>query len=48
MGDSIKFTATARGRIFSAAATVILLVAYAVTLAMGLASLEFRSSRSAT
>ena len=41
MGDSIKFTATARWlRIFSAAATVILLVAYAVTLAMGLASLE--------
>ena len=41
MGDSIKFTATAhRLGIFSAAATVILLVAYAVTLAMGLASLE--------
>ena len=41
MGDSIKFTATARSLgIFSAAATVILLVAYAVTLAMGLASLE--------
>ena len=41
MGDSIKFTATARRLgIFSAAATVILLVAYAVTLAMGLASLE--------
>lgn len=41
MGDSIKFTATARRLgIFSAAATVILLVAYAVTLAMGLASLD--------
>jgi hypothetical protein len=41
MGDSIKFTATARRLgIFSAAASVILLVAYAVTLAMGLASLE--------
>jgi hypothetical protein len=41
MGDSIKFTATARWLgIFSAAATLILLVAYAVTLAMGLASLE--------
>ena len=41
MGDSIKFTATARSLgIFSAAATVILLVAYTVTLAMGLASLE--------
>jgi hypothetical protein len=41
MGDSIKFTATARRLgIFSAAATIILLVAYAVTLAMGLASLE--------
>jgi hypothetical protein len=41
MVDSIKFTATARRLgIFSAAATVILLVAYAVTLAMGLASLE--------
>jgi hypothetical protein len=41
MGDSIKFTATARRLgIFSAAATLILLVAYAVTLAMGLASLE--------
>jgi hypothetical protein len=37
----MKFTATARGLgIFSAAATVILLVAYAVTLAVGLASLE--------
>jgi hypothetical protein len=41
MGDSIKFTPTARWLgIFSAAATLILLVAYAVTLAMGLASLE--------
>jgi hypothetical protein len=41
MGDSIKFTATARGLgIFSAVATVVLLVAYAVTLAVGLASLE--------
>jgi hypothetical protein len=41
MGDSIKFTATARRLgIFAAAATVILLVAYAVTLAMGLASLD--------
>jgi hypothetical protein len=41
MGDSIKFTATARSLgIFSAAATLILLVAYALTLAMGLASLE--------
>jgi hypothetical protein len=41
MGDSIKFTATARWLgIFSAAATLILLVAYAVTLAMGLATLE--------
>jgi hypothetical protein len=41
MGASIKFTATARRLgIFSAAATVILLVAYAVTLAMGLASLD--------
>jgi hypothetical protein len=37
----MKFTATARGLgIFSAAATVILLVAYAVTLVVGLASLE--------
>ena len=37
----MRFTATARRLgIFSAAATVILLVAYAVTLAMGLASLE--------
>src|SRR5215208_486876 len=41
MGDSMKFTATARSLgIFSAAATVILLVAYAVTLALGLWSLE--------
>src|SRR5215207_3596694 len=41
MGDSMKFTATARSLgIFSAAATVILLVAYAVTLAVGLSSLE--------
>src|ERR687883_1103951 len=41
MGDSVKFTATARSLgIFSAAATVILLVAYALTLAVGLASLE--------
>jgi len=37
----MKFTATARGLgIFSAVATVVLLVAYAVTLAVGLASLE--------
>jgi hypothetical protein len=37
----MKFTATARRLgIFSAAATVVLLVAYAVTLAVGLASLE--------
>src|SRR5215217_5217931 len=37
----MKFTATARGLgIFAAAATAILLVAYAVTLAVGLASLE--------
>jgi hypothetical protein len=41
MGDSVKFTATARSLgIFSAATTVILLVAYAATLAVGLASLE--------
>jgi hypothetical protein len=41
MGDCIKFTATARSLgIFSAAATLILLVAYALTLALGLASLE--------
>ena len=37
----MKFTATARGLgILSAAATVVLLVAYAVTLAVGLASLK--------
>ena len=37
----MKFTATARSLgIFSAAATLILLVAYALTLALGLASLE--------
>jgi hypothetical protein len=41
MGDSIKFTATARSLgILSATTTVILGVAYAVTLAVGLASLE--------
>jgi hypothetical protein len=41
MGESMQFTATARSLgIFSAAATVILLVAYVVTLAVGLASLE--------
>jgi hypothetical protein len=41
MGDSMKFSVTARRLgIFSAAATVVLLVAYAVTLAIGLASLE--------
>jgi hypothetical protein len=41
MGDSVKFTATARRLgIFSAAATVILLVAYAVTLTVWLLSLE--------
>src|SRR5215210_2679620 len=41
MGDSIKFSATARSLgILSATATVILGVAYAVTLAVGLASLE--------
>jgi len=40
MGDSIKFTATARSLgLFSAAATVILGVAYALTLAVGLTSL---------
>src|SRR5215203_3480445 len=40
MGDSIKFTATARSLgLFSAAATVLLGVAYALTLAVGLASL---------
>src|SRR3954469_52597 len=39
--SSVEFTATARRLgIFSAAATVILLVAYAVTLAVGLLSLE--------
>jgi hypothetical protein len=41
MGDSVEFTATARRLgILSAAATVVLLVAYATTLAIGLASLE--------
>src|ERR687897_2661420 len=41
MGDRMEFTATARRLgIFSAAATVILLVAYAVTLIVGLASLK--------
>jgi hypothetical protein len=41
MGESMQFTATARSLgIFSAAATVILLLTYAVTLAVGLASLE--------
>ena len=41
MGDRVEFTATARRfGIFSAAATVILLVAYAVALIVGLASLE--------
>jgi hypothetical protein len=41
MGESMEFTATARSLgIFSAAATVILLLTYAVTLAVGLASLE--------
>ena len=41
MGDRVEFTATARRLgIFSAAATVILLVAYAITLIVGLASLE--------
>jgi hypothetical protein len=41
MGDSVEFTATTRSLgIFSATATVILLVTYAVTLAVGLASLE--------
>jgi hypothetical protein len=41
MRDRVEFTATARRPgIFSAAATVILLVAYAVTLIVGLASLE--------
>src|SRR5919112_5304221 len=41
MGDGVEFTATARRfGIFSGAATVILLVAYAITLIVGLASLE--------
>jgi hypothetical protein len=41
MGDRVEFTATARSLgIFSAAVTVILLVAYAVTLTVELASLE--------
>src|ERR671911_920505 len=41
MGDRVEFTATARRfGIFSAAATIILLVAYAVTLIVGLSSLE--------
>src|SRR4028118_559963 len=41
MGGGMKFTATARSfGILSAVATVILLVAYAVTLAVGLLSLE--------
>lgn len=41
MGDRVEFTATARRfGIFSAAATVVLLVAYAATLTVGLASLE--------
>jgi hypothetical protein len=41
MGDSVEFTATARRLgVFSAAATVILLIAYAVTLTVGLLSLE--------
>src|SRR5215213_2941228 len=41
MGDSIKFTANARALgILSATTTLILVVAYAVTLAVGLASLE--------
>src|SRR4029450_338754 len=41
MGDRVEFTATARRfGIFSGAATVILLVAYALTLIVGLASLE--------
>src|SRR5919107_165176 len=41
MGDGVEFTATARRfGIFSGAATVILLVAYALTLIVGLASLE--------
>jgi hypothetical protein len=41
MGDGMEFTATARRLgIFSAAATVILVVAYALTLTVGLSSLE--------
>src|SRR5215211_2915950 len=41
MGGGVKFTPTARSLgIFSAAATVILVVAYAVTLAVGLLTLE--------
>src|SRR5918992_2974928 len=41
MGDRVEFTATARRfGIFSGAATVILLVAYAITLIVGLLSLE--------
>src|ERR671910_1119625 len=41
MGDRVEFTATARRfGIFSGAATVTLLVAYAITLIVGLASLE--------
>src|SRR5829696_5614165 len=41
MGDGMEFTTTARRfGIFSGAATVILLVAYALTLTVGLASLE--------
>jgi hypothetical protein len=41
MGDRVEFTATARRLgIFSGTATVILLVAYAVTLMVGLAPLE--------
>jgi hypothetical protein len=41
MGDTVEFTATARRLgILSAAATVVLLVAYAVILTVGLASIE--------
>jgi len=41
MGVGIEFTATARSLgIFSAAATVVLVVAYAVTLAVGLVTLS--------
>jgi hypothetical protein len=41
MGDRVKFTATARSLgIISAAVTVILVVAYAVTLTMGLLFLK--------